>query len=276
MSAPATGDQKPLPLSSIASGYARWTLDCVIDLAIGISEDYPKRYRHYRAVPADLSAILTELRTRTGSEPDWPNSAQRAAIFTPLFGGSEKKPSSDRGSPFHEVSAALRAAAIAYSERVFNTGEPMLRQAFVDAARHFRAHLSTLSGGVVDAARRQTEGMFDRSEQVLRSEQVAQAFGLPPATAASWPLPRNDRDVEYLDGNGAFLIEEISRTQQSPAGVMKQQQFLTLQRVAVAGARTMDNVLCGHSEDEGPLLHRLIGNAYTWSTALRDLSAGKT
>lgn len=266
-----------LPASIIADIYARWTLDCVIDLVTAIAEDYQKRYLQYRAVPNDLSSLLIDFRTKTGSEPEWPNSQQRAAIFTPLLGPCDRKPGLDRGSPVREASAALRAAAIAYSERVFNTGEPMLKDAFVNAAKGFYAQLSTLCGSVVDAAQAQTEPMFWRATRVLSAGQVTQAFGgLPPAPSTSWPLPRDNKDGAYLDGNADYLIYEVSRTLQIPDGAVKQQQFISLQRVAVAGARTMKDALnFEHESDDPERVRRMIGNAYTWSTALRDLSGSR-
>jgi hypothetical protein len=51
--------------------------------------------------------------------------------------------------PPRSTALTVRTAAVAYSERVYDTGEPMLKQAFIDAARHFQAYLSTLSGGLL-------------------------------------------------------------------------------------------------------------------------------
>lgn len=261
--------------SEITGGYARWTLDCVIDSAVLISEDYAKRYRQYRAVLEDTSSLLMDFRIRTGSDPQWPNSVQRAAILTPFLGTSDGKPGSDRGTPFQEIASGLRMAAIAYSERVYDTGEPMLRQAFIDTARHFRAYLSTLSGSVIQAARTQTELMFNRATKVLSTEGVTHAFGLPPAPAGSWPLPVDFKGADFLDGNGAYFIEEVYRVLQPPGVSFKQQQFLVLQRVAVAGARTMDGILRDHHEKDEDAVRDLIGHAYTWSTAVRHLAGGR-
>jgi hypothetical protein len=261
----------------VADTYARWTLDCVIELVTSIAEDYVKRYRQYRDVPEHISKLLTEFRLRTGSDPEWPNTIQRTAMFTPLVGASDRKPGSDRAAPFHEVSGTLRSAAVAYSERVYDTGEPMLKQAFVDAARHFRAYLVTLSGSVVDSSRAHTEPMFRRATEVLTTTQVAQAFGgLPPAPTKSWPLPLGrGGGPEYLDGNAGYLIEEVSRTVGAGGGAIKQQQFLMLQRAAAAGARTIDDTLDGNHEKDDVAIRQLIGNAYMWFTALRDLAGGK-
>ena len=143
-----TAVKKPINVAGhlhpVADAYGRWTLDCVIELVTGIADNYLTRYREYRAVPENMSKLLAEFRTRTGSDPEWPNAAQRTAIFTPLFGASDRKPESDPTDSFHQLAGALRAAAVAYSERVYNTGEPMLRKRFLRACRDFRAHLMTL------------------------------------------------------------------------------------------------------------------------------------
>lgn len=265
---------------NIVGIYARWTLDCVVEAATAIAHDYRTRYRQYRAAEAPIAEILANMKSLIGYDPAWPNSTQRSAINSPLIGSSDGQANADSTSSFHQTALAVRTAAIAYSERVYNTGEPMLRQAFIDAARHFQAYLLTISGGVVDRARQDTQSIFIRSVQVLTNAGVAQAFGLPPAPAGRWPLPNNIADDNYLDGDGAYLIEEVSRALQSPDGLISQQKFLTLQRASVSGARTIQRILPrdGHPGDhdnaDPEIVRLLIGAAYTWATALRDLEVG--
>jgi hypothetical protein len=256
--------------------YARWTLNSVVQAAAAIAQDYRTRYRQYRAAPADIAGILADMNSRTGYDPIWPNAAQRTAINTPLIGSSDAQANGDTISPFHQTALAVRTAAIAYAERVFDTGEPMLRQAFIDAARHSQAYLLTLSGGVIDRARQDTEPIFRQSIQVLTSPQVAQAFGLPPAPPEAWPLPDPITDNNYLNGDGAYLMEQISRALQSQDELITQQHFVTLQRAAVSGARTIQRILQGAHEDaDVEIVRGLIGVAYTWATALRDLGVSQ-
>jgi hypothetical protein len=257
--------------SPVVGIYARWTLDCVVEAATAVACDYRTRYRQYRAASIQIAGILADMKSRTGYDPLWPNAAQRAAINTPLVGSSDALANGDANSPFHQTALAVRTAAIAYSERVYDTGEPMLRQAFIDASRQFQAYLLTLSGGVVDRARHDTEPIFIRSVEVLTSPEVAQAFGLPPAPPRAWPLPARITEDNYLNGDGAYLVEEVSRVLQSPQGVITQQHFLTLQRAAVSGARTIERILRGdHENADVDVVRDLIGVAYMWATALRD------
>jgi hypothetical protein len=269
-----SADIKLEKANAIPDIYARWTLDCVVEAALAIAIDYRTRYRQYRDVPTDVARLLADMKSKVGADPKWPNKDQRTAMTLPLLGPSDADTDTEVSGPFCEAAKAVRAAAIAYSERVFNTGEPMLRQAFVDAARHFYAYLTTLDGSVVTNADEDTKPIFEKSGKVLSDEGVAKAFGLPPAPSDSWPVPDRieDRGGGYLDGNGAYLVEEVARVLQDGKGIA-QQQFLALQRAAVAGARTINGVLHKQQEDADPA--RLIGDAYTWSTALRDWEASQ-
>jgi hypothetical protein len=254
--------------------YARWTLDCVVEAALAIANDYRTRYRQYRDVSGGVARLLADMKSKVGADPEWPNNDQRTAMTVPLIGPSDADASTEPTGPFSEGAKALRAAAIAYSERVYNTGEPMLRQAFVEAARHFHAYLTTLGGSVVANADHDTKPIFENSTKILSDEGVAKAFGLPAAPAHSWPVPDpiDDRGGAYLNGDGAYLIEEVARVLQNGKGIAPQ-QFLSLQRAAAAGARTISGVLRNQQEEADPT--PLIGDAYNWATALRDWEASQ-
>lgn len=262
------------PTKAIPGIYARWTLDCVVEAALAIANDYRTRYRQYRDVSVDVARLLADMKSRVGADPKWPNNDQRTAMTVPLIGPSDADTGAEPTGPFCEAARAVRAAAIAYSERVYDTGEAMLRQAFVEAARQFHAYLTTLGGSVVANADHDTKPIFESSTKILSDEGVAKAFGLPAAPAVSWPVPDriDDRGGAYLNGDGAYLIEEVGRVLQNGRG-MAQQQFLALQRTAAAGARTINGVLLNQQEDEDP--RPLIGDAYSWSTALRDWEASQ-
>jgi|SRR5215471_9376777 len=262
------------PSTTIPGIYARWTLDCVVEAALAIANDYRTRYRQYRDVSPDVARLLADMKSKIGADPKWPNNDQRTAMTVPLIGPSDADTGTEPTGPFCEAAKAVRAAAIAYSERVFDTGEPMLRQAFVEAARQFRAYLTTLGGSVVANAYQDTQPIFENSTRILSDEGVAKAFGLPAAPADSWPVPDpiDDDKVAYLNGDGAYLIEEVAYVLQNGKGIA-QRQFLALQRAAVAGARTISGVLLDHQEAKDPT--PLIIVAYSWSTALRDWEASQ-
>jgi hypothetical protein len=244
---------------AIARMYARWTLDCVIESALAVANDYVKRYRQYSRVSAEAARVLADLRTRTGSDPSFPSADQRAGIYGPLIGGSDAK-NPTANTNFQNLAGAVRAAAIAYSERAVDSGEPMLRQAFVDAARNFKVCLSSLTGGVVELGESETANIFESSVRILSNDAVARAFGLPPAPASPWPLNGQ------LDGDGAYLIEAITGAlQPSTVGTVPQGQFLTLQQVAASGAQLISHLVQSDLQDD---LAQLITEAYSWATAL--------
>lgn len=254
-------------MAHIAEMYALCTLDCVIEAAHAVALDFVNRPRHYKKTPDNITEILGDLKARTGTDPKWPNTAQRAAIYGGFFGPSDAKPADAKNSQFHQLAAAVRQAAVAYSERVYDTGEPMLRRAFIDAAVAFRSYLETMKNGTLKRGWGQIHEIFEKALEVLRDDKIAGVFGTSPAPAGNWPL-------KDYNGDGAFLIEEITRTLSGSAGgQITQQKFLVLQRVAMRGAETIFEIeskeLEKLSDDE---VKKLISSAYAWSTSLKGLS----
>lgn len=256
--------------------YAFWTMDCIIEVTHAIAEDYVRRPRHYKRVPKDIAKVLTEFRTRLGTDPNWPDLTQRAGIYGALIGESDGRPETDGESQFHQLSAALRAAAVSFAERVYDTGAGMLRQAVRDAALSMNAYLNSLEGPVIGATAGQTGRIFGVAAALLTTEKIAAVFGLPnaPDDPKSWPI-----NGDY-DGDGAYLVEEISRVLQPLAtGTVSQQTFSVLQRLAFYGDEVINTVLNevdkwtakGKAGDKE--LDELIQSAYSWETAHRAVSS---
>jgi len=261
----------PPPETELSKMYARWTLDCVVDVAAAIAHDSAKRPRQYRAVPAAAAGgldaivrVLSNFRSKLGSDSSWPNGAQRAALYSGCLGTSDGKPG-DKSAPFHQMAAAVRDAAVAYCERVVDAGEGMLKQAFIEAATAFGAYLGTMVGSAVAESHRQTEEVFNNAVRVLKTQEIAQAFGLPHVAEANWPT------VGARNGDGAALVEEISRALQPSAGPpITQQQFSVMQRIAHQGASTIAGIQDNrHTVDA--TFKEVVQSAYTWATALRAL-----
>lgn len=254
-------------ITELPTLYGRWTLDCVIEVARSVSLDFVSRPRHYRLIRDDIAEILQDFKALTGNRPDWPDLAQRTAIYGALVGDSDGKLNADRTAQFHQASIALRERAIAFAERVYDTGEDMLRQAFRDAMVTLRSYLNTLQGRVVALGYAQTGAIFGKAVNVLSSKEVASVFGLPPAPGGEWPLKG------IFDGNGAYLIEEVTRMlQPAMTGLVSQQQFIVMQRIADYGPQTITGVLDdGAGWDSKDRSNALIQSAYSWATALRDI-----
>ena len=240
----------------MADIYQHWVLDWVVELALAVSHDFLKRPRHYRQVSESVANILSSFRSFTGTNPDWPNSIQRATIFRSLLGAS-----------FCGAGAGIRYAAIAFSEKAPEERHDTLRHAFLDSRITLRAHLSTLEGRVLSIGHSQTKSIFEVATEVFRSPEIAQVFGLSPAPKGDWP--RN----AVFSGDGAYLIEEVTRTlRPSAARTITQQKFIVLQQAAHYGALTiagaMDETYSRNNKEQVPL-H--IQNAYSWAKALQGL-----
>jgi hypothetical protein len=259
---PPEHDQ-PLPITPLAALYARWTLDPIVDVALGIAHDVIKRPRVYRTVSHDTLQTLSRFRSFLGTHPPWPSAPQRLAICAPQIGGSDSKPA-DKAAPFHQAAAALRDAAVAYSERVHDTGEPMLRRAFADAGTALVSYLSTMEGNATAEGQRLVADIFDRAREVLMDGDIARAFGLPAPETEAWPI------AGAGDGNGAALMEEVTKSLQPAAGpAMSHQHFTVLQRAANSGALTIAAISAGCHDDNRAV--GAIAFAYSWATALRAL-----
>ena len=253
--------------SLVPEMYGRWTLDCVIEVARSVSLDFVSRPRQYRRIPEDTATALANFKALVGNDPDWPDQAQRAAIYGALIGDSDGRTGTDRTAQFHDASMALRVAAVKYAERVYDTGEEALRNAFLDAAVTLVSYLNRLQGRSLTLGHAQTGAIFQAAVRVLSDQEVASVFGLQPAPGGNWPL------AGTYDGDGAYLIEEITRVlHPTTAGLLSQRQFIVMQRIAHYGSHTINWIL-GVIPDrrDRENANALIQNAYSWATALRDL-----
>lgn len=245
--------------------YALRALDALIDIAYAIALDFVARPRHYRSIEEKTVRILEEIKAHTGSDPDWPDGGQRAAIYAALFGSEEKG-----RSPIARQSVALREAAAAFAERTFDSGVAMLRQRFRDCVITLRAHLSSLSGTSVSVGHRQTMAIFQRARSVFQNPKIAAAFGLPPAPAGEWPLG------ESYSGDGAALVEEVSRLLRPDSmNPMPGQRLLVRQRVANYGFASLSGVADDSPGwDSDDRIDALIAHAYSWHAAIGELERG--
>src|SRR5215467_13710866 len=67
--------------------YARWTLDCLVEIGYAISVDFVNRPYLYKG--QDIPDNIVDLRISYGSDPGFPNTVQRQAIMLPIFGRSD-------------------------------------------------------------------------------------------------------------------------------------------------------------------------------------------
>ena len=182
----------PAP-TSVSTLYQLWTLDCVIEAAILISHDYQARYRRYQLVPEDVSELILKFISLLGNHPEWPNYEQRKKIMEPLIGASSSKISNEYKGVFHDAARSVKRAATKYSERVFDTGEPMLRRSFIIACEEFEGVLSTIEGSVVETGLKQTKTIFDAAVTVLSTEKVTSRSWSPTCARLTLAKGRQTR-----------------------------------------------------------------------------------
>ena len=259
------------PDFKIADMYERWTLDCVVELAQAVAADFVSRPRQYKDVSAAVAKSLESLWYLADTDPGFPGAAKRQMVFTPLLGPSDGKPG-DKSSQFHMSSAALRERARAFTERQVQTGEDNLRRAFQDAVITLRSYLVTLrDNAVVNIGDAQTANIFGVSAAVLTDTGVAGVFGRAPSSESGWP------EGGTFDDNGARVVEEVSKALQTSRGLVSQNDFIVMQRIATFGASTLRGVLADPDPSTVQLtdLDDLIQEAYRWKTAVDALgSAG--
>ena len=259
----ATNASTSKPDVLIAEMYERWTLDCVIGLANGIAVDFINRPRQYKDVTAAIATNLQDLWFLSETDPNYPGPNKRKMIFEALIGPSDRVVE-ECESQFHAAAAAVRERARAYSERQVTTGEAHLRQAFQDAASTFYSYLRTLTENrVVILGNKQTNNIFEKSVEILKSNKVTAVFGRPPTSEKDWPLRSK------FEGDGARVIEEVSKTLDTPVGKMSQNDFIVTQRIASYGADTIRLILTKDPQSATDKeLEGFIREAYRWKTAL--------
>src|SRR5215475_1341769 len=81
--------------------YATWTLDCLIEIGYAVSVDLITRPQLY--LSEDIPDTIVDLRMSYGTDPRFPNTAQRQAMMMPVFGRSDglKPDASTNTAPFY-------------------------------------------------------------------------------------------------------------------------------------------------------------------------------
>lgn len=257
-------------LSTVVSSlYAIWTLDCLIEIGYAVSTDFIARPQLY--LGADIPDAIVDLRMSWGTDPRFPNSAQRLAMMTPIFGRSDGlMPDASTGTaPFHVARKKLIDACVAFSERAVDTGIGMLLERVRSAVVPLRSHFEALAEqnsqpgeSIRLTTALQMKPITETAVGILLSPSVAKVFSVSPAEA-TWPF-------DSTDPNGAKLVESVGgRLTLPPECKLSYTKFILLQRVAQEGRRALPLVLTAKVTDEQELL-ALITQVYTWGTSLRD------
>jgi len=269
-----------------AAIYFHKQLDPFYDVALAVAMDFFNRPELYTRVvlagdgrPAadgggdaageaakagpNVVQTLARLRARCGADEFLPSRSQRTEIYTPVFGPPLESAS------FDKLRDDLIDAATAFSERVFDTGEDMLRERVRTAHRPLRDYLLGVTGDSTDwSARNALEGIAeDSAYSILRDSRVCAVFGIITPPSQSWPY------IE--DSNGDKLIEEIT-CKLDPVNQIARHEASSRQRLAQRGAEAIAAVIdytenSDNIEDDKASLAVLITQCYTWGAAKKAL-----
>ena len=241
----------------------------MVEAAVAVSSDYYARPNQYSGVKDEIADILRQLKSKTGTDPDFPNFLQRHRMFAPLVGTSDTDDSSVTQAA-NEVRMAARnyATAAVLCGRVdvgpvLSPGEPALRRAFEDSLSTFHGVLSVVTDtAALKTAFAQTTHIFRQSTEVLQHEPVARAFGVA-AAPKDWP------ESGRQDGKGALLMQEISKPLSNETlRFIPMIGFLSAQRIAAYGAETIAAALASDSDRSPEASQQAITSAYAWHTAI--------
>jgi hypothetical protein len=239
--------------AQIARLYSLCCLDAVVEIASLLADDFAARPQLYRRIDPATAKRLSSFK-QLGSDPQWPNREQRTSFYTPLFGAR---------SVFGKSLPSLFAAARLFAERHVDTGLQMLTQSFVDKAVLMRAGLLTYRGAAVSEALVRTEAVFTQAIAILKDQEVAHVFALPPAEGDDWPVQLEP------SGDGATLVQAVSTFMaQSRCGipVTHAATFMQLQLTAARGGEAIRSVLRSANE---PL--QQLNACYAWQTSIAAL-----
>ncbi|WAU78449.1 hypothetical protein O1Q96_01010 (plasmid) [Streptomyces sp. Qhu-G9] len=250
----------------VAAVYFYLQLDPLIDCAHHVAADFFRRPQLYTALGRQpLAPRLAELHARYGTDERIPSKAQRDVIYQAVFGRTVGGNQSAEGD-FARLSADLISAAGAFAERVFDTGEEMLRERVRTSHRPLKDYLTGLAGDALEwAAADALAGIArDRAYTILRNAGVCSVFGISTPPRKEWPY--------VPDANADKLIEAIGQqlgTGEGPA--LTRESVSNRQRAALRGTEALISVLDFQEDGSNEELTSLITRCYTWGAALRSL-----
>ena len=162
-------------------------LDPLIEIAHLIAADFVRRPHIYKNLGGlEVARALGKLHYQYGHN-EWVLSAdQRKDIYIPVFGYCPGDPPVQAHN-FVLLRDQLNEAARAFSERIFSTGDDMLRERVRAAHRPFQNYLNGLRGDSLYWSVECLNNLFNNiANPIFRNQGIAGVFGLSQA-ADKWP-----------------------------------------------------------------------------------------
>src|SRR5262245_11087753 len=236
----------------IGSLYAYRALDPVIGLVAAVADDFADRPIPYGPVPEQVADLLSDFSCRLGNDPDWPAAAERAALSGRVLDGLAVE------------AAAVRKAAIVFTEHGTGAAELRLRNAGLEAVAALRASCEGVQSSPLGLADRRMDTVFGRAREVLGTAAVERPFGAAPVdaegTSSLLPLLGPEMTVLYDAVAATMTRPEFMRPRH-------QRRMAAFQRVARRGAETFARVMVAEDDES---LDAAMESAYGWARGLQD------
>ncbi|MCP4403234.1 MAG: hypothetical protein GY801_38740 [bacterium] len=246
--------------------YKIWVSDCIPNLGHAISHDFTNRPELYKQIKnGNTVKNLTDMQSLYGYAPNFPNDDIRVMLMQPIFGASDGHGSGSDSSSFQTSRMPVLAAAADYSENAQPQAFPMHRERIRSALIPFRRFMEDLIGVSLDQTASRMGSIFNTAASILRDPDIAARFSVNKSIPADWPL-------ESTVAHAAQLIKNItSQLPDTPYGVVSQDRFVRMQRIAQEGCESIQFILDTDIESikvTEATLDDLIRRLYAWGSDL--------
>jgi hypothetical protein len=274
----------------IAALYYYLALDCLVDLAHKVAQDFFARPELYvdleptrdsdqpgKGLDKGIVGQLARLHARYGCDEYVPSQTQRDAIYAPLFGQTAEvaaaAPLAGLGQ-LGKLRNDLMAASAEFTQRIWDTSEGILRAAVNTSHWQFKRWLIGLQGDSIRWSRSYPfPEITDRmAYPILRNRGVAGVFGIASKQIdPRWPYTEDDNADKVIEKiSWHFCSKEAS---DKPAIALSRESFGNRQRTALRGAEAIAAILDYDERDSEEQQDRLIRKCYVWATALQAQAA---
>jgi hypothetical protein len=234
--------------------YARWTLDCLTEIAHTISDDYFSSPEFFQG--NDAPDDIVDLWISYGTAKNFPNRDQRYTLAGSIFGASDGysvKGATPPTDAFHQNRDVLFKACIAAQTATSADSREGLNQQVRQALLPFQSYLGGFPGKAARVAYDQIKAVSDTSFAMLRSNTVSSRFiGSHAPIADGWP-------IQTSDANGDKLISECASKFKTDKSGMPT-DFPTLRALARAGKEALESIVQPKTDLDG-----LVSKTYSWA-----------
>jgi len=243
--------------------YARWTLDCLIEIAHAVSLDFVAQPNRYRG--SDVPENIVDLRSSYGYQRNYPNQTQRTEVNSPIFGASDGYIAAKGGAgvsdDFHNLRSTLFKACVIFTRRSVVDAPGGLKDDIIKAVGKFVPPLSFFEGTSLQFTSTDLQFVSGLAYEIFRSPVVSGRFGFNGVVpTVEWPLKADDEI-------GAQLIVAISKELQLKEWGKTEDQFRNLRSMAQDGNEALQSILLDDPTGQGRF-DALVSKIYSWAQSV--------